>query len=124
MSYLPAEIASGEYQQIGGESAFDQAARRFVIVAGDGQNLRHASRASHLRGQRPGIGIANLKELRLLACFDDLIAGGQDRHARLATDAHALTARHRQRRDFREFYAATRLEQNVSVFGFASLGAM
>ena len=91
--------AAGEQQQVGGEAASDHLARVLDRVARHGQHLGHAAGARHLCGQRPGVGIANLKFLGNLVDFHDFVAGGDNRDDRAAVDRDAGPADRRQQRD-------------------------
>ena len=86
-----------------------------------GQNPRIAARPRHLHGHRPGVRIADLEGLRLLARLDDLVARRQDRDTRPAIDRDALAADHRQQRDFGEAQPPAWGKNDAAVPGFDPL---
>ena len=121
ISYFPAETPPDSSRRSDSKPCSIKCARRFVVVARDRQNPRIAACPGHLHGHRPGVRIADLEGLRLLARLDDLVARRQDRDARPAIDRRALAADHRQQRDFGEAQPPAWGKNDAAVPGFDPL---
>ena len=91
-----------------------QAPRLVQVVARDAQQDRVGAGGEHLAVRREGVGVADLPRLERPAGRDELAAGGEDRDARPARDAHALDADGGEQADLGGAEESAALEQDVT----------
>ncbi len=91
--------AARKQQQVAAQAEFDHFGGVIEGVARNGQKLGRAAGANHLRGQRVGIGVADLKILGRFVEGNDLIARGEDGHGGLRENGDAAEAERGQHGD-------------------------
>ena len=112
--------APGKQQHIRAQAGMDEEEQFAWLVGRDRKSHGLAARALHLRSQRIGVAVANLKGPRSPRDVDQLVSRGEDGHARWLVHFDARLAARCSHRDLRRRHASSHRQHFLPSTRFGS----